>query len=167
MRDAAFEMASDARPARRILSDRLRGMRFMKQKEEKDLRDKLCAEQKAREQAVRWTVKGKDDAAEERGPIVITEDGMGDNPMQGRLGRRSFGKFAKSGGGGGEKGEGGQVKEEGTTEMAEGGERRRKDRKEAFRGLLKGGVVKKESRMTQLRKNLKNFKNKGLRSGES
>lgn len=166
------EMASNTRPARRILSDRLRGMRFMKQKEEKELRDKLCAEQKAREQAVHWTLKSEDEVTQERGPIVIIEDGVGDDPMQGRLGRRSFGKFRKSGReeGEGKKGEKEKEREgvdvEGVRVGAEMEGRRRKEMKGGLGGLLKGAVVKKESRAVQLRKSLKSFKEKGIKSGK-
>lgn len=146
-------------------------MRFMKQKEEKELRDKLCAEQKAREEAMHWTLKSEDEMTQERGPIVIIEDGVSDNPMQGRLGRRSFGKFRKIGL---EEEEGTReekkiegVDANGVKEEVEVERRKRRERKEGFGGLLKGAVVKKESRMTQLRKSLKSFKEKGLKSGES
>lgn len=67
-------------------------MRFMKQKEESEIREKLAEEQKAREKAAHWTLETAD-ADNETMPIVIIEDGVSDNPMLGRAGRQSFGNF--------------------------------------------------------------------------
>lgn len=84
-------MASKGR-AKRPLSERLRGMRFMQQSAESELRDKLAAEQAEREKAAHWTLEA-DDAESETWPIVVVEEGLSDNPMMGRAGRQSFGRF--------------------------------------------------------------------------
>lgn len=82
---------TSARPARRSLSDKLRGMRFMKQREERDVREKLEADQRSREHAAHWTVPAGD--ADADSPLVVLEAGVSDNPMAGRAGRQSFGRF--------------------------------------------------------------------------
>lgn len=164
-------MATNTRPGRRSLSDRLRGMRFMKHKEETEIREKLAAEQQAREKAAHWTLDTVDDR-EENMPIVLIEDGVSDNPMLGRAGRQSFGNFnpvlemnaGKRGRKGGPKQEVEEgLKQDATEEAKEEGEledgnamlqaeekpagERRKEigRKPKLLGV-RGGIWKKESR---------------------
>lgn len=85
-------MASGNRPGRRSLSEKLRGMRFMQQSAESELREKLAAQQEAREKAAHWTLEGAD-GENDTFPIVVIEEGLSDNPMLGQTGRQSFGNF--------------------------------------------------------------------------
>lgn len=87
----AKSMASGNRP-RRSLSEKLRGMRFMQQNAEADIREKLAAQQEAREKAAHWTLEGPDGDIDTF-PMVVIEEGLSDNPMLGRSGRQSFGSF--------------------------------------------------------------------------
>lgn len=143
----------------------------MKHKEETEIREKLAAEQEAREKDAHWTLETVDDR-EENMPIVLIEDGVSDNPMLGRAGRQSFGNFnpvleMKAGKGGRKGGAKQEVKDEAKQdakeEVMEEGEledgdvmlqeeekpavERRKEigRKPKLLGV-RGGIWKKESR---------------------
>eukprot|EP00177_Eucheuma_denticulatum_P005385 GFKZ01009799.1.p1 GENE.GFKZ01009799.1~~GFKZ01009799.1.p1 ORF type:complete len:167 (-),score=45.34 GFKZ01009799.1:406-906(-) len=142
-------MASKGLSGRRVLSERLRGMRFMKQKEEREHRERLEREQRGREEGMYWTLEGaegKEDEEELLGPIVIDEGGMGDNTFLGRRGRRTFGNMNED-----EGGEDGEIMED---VKEKSGERRkeRKARQEDTRrekdmlfGGLQGGVKKRDN----------------------
>lgn len=83
------------RPGRVILSERLRNMRFMREREETDVRAKLEEEQREREKAAHWTLE-TDQANEEhdRTPLVIVEDTFtSPSSSSAYSGRQSFGKF--------------------------------------------------------------------------
>jgi M-phase phosphoprotein 6 len=86
-------------PVRASLSERLRGMNFMKRREERVVRAGLTAAAEATAVAERWEGDGgeaRDDALS--APLVVVEGGAGLSACAGsaRAGRRSFGNFNKA-----------------------------------------------------------------------
>lgn len=81
------------------LSDRLKNMRFMKTREEAEIRSKFEKEQRDREKATHWTLETEsghkndnDNLEENYYPLVIIEDGNMINDEE-CIGRKSYGKF--------------------------------------------------------------------------
>lgn len=87
---SAFAMPPP-RPKKRSLSDKLKGMRFMQQREESDLRVRLLREQQERQHAAQWTLETT--TTSETTPLVLIEPGVVHNFRSPRVGRQSFGKF--------------------------------------------------------------------------
>jgi hypothetical protein len=82
---------------KRSLSDRLKGMGFMKRREERELRAQLAAAESsttvAPKEAGAPTVDGVRVVS---GPLIVVEGGTGGSVLgAGRSGRRSFGRFNK------------------------------------------------------------------------
>lgn len=78
----------------RSLSTRLRGMRFMRERDEADLRDRLAREQKQRDAAAQWTIEGADGDQNDLSTVVIIDDAPGsDSPSVPLVARQSYGKF--------------------------------------------------------------------------
>lgn len=80
-------------PKRRKLSDKLKNMRFMKRREEADLRVKLLEDQTKREHEDHWVVDKPVSEQSKNMPLVIFEEAEGDDPFLGRRNRRSYGGF--------------------------------------------------------------------------
>lgn len=77
-----------------LLSERLRNMRFMRERGETDFRAKLEKEQREREKSAHWTLETEgDDVEDDRTPLVIVEDSLAMPDMISCVGRQSFGKF--------------------------------------------------------------------------
>ena len=101
---AAFNRTGSGGGHKRTLSERLKGMRFMKQREEAATRERLLAEQEKREAEAHWSVESvanmKDNQKNDTKimPIIVFEQGVceeNDDQQDGDvfLGRRSFGMF--------------------------------------------------------------------------
>lgn len=88
-------MALTNRPSGRLmLSERLRNMRFMKERQETDFRAKLEQEQIEREKAAHWTLEADGTVdTEDLTPLVIEEESIGMPDVSRRVGRHSFGNF--------------------------------------------------------------------------
>lgn len=98
---AAFNRTGKGGGPKRTLSERLKGMRFMKQREEAATRERLLAEQEKREAEAHWSVEGvadvKDTKNNDMMPIIVFEQGVCEENDEEDgdvfLGRRSFGMF--------------------------------------------------------------------------
>jgi M-phase phosphoprotein 6 len=88
-----------AAPLRASLSERLRGMNFMKRREERVVRAGLTAAAEATADAAKWEANiDVSDGELIAAPLIIVEGGVGSAASAGaaRAGRRSFGHFNKA-----------------------------------------------------------------------